>query len=253
MVFSLGSVGAHSRRPSHLGRSPGLLLDIEGRSFLHDPSSAGYFRKVVMARLHRLDETMLLLDESWRCRAPAAIRRAHPDVGQAFPSRGGSGDARDMSRTDSVSRVIRAGPERVFPALVEAEALARWLPPAGMSGRFERFEAVPGGTYRLVLMYDDDTRAAGKTTSSSEVVEARFVDIVPNVRVVQAVDFVSDDPAFAGTMTMTWELSAEGAATRVELRAEDVPAGISREEHETGMASSLANLAAFVEGTDLPQ
>ena len=44
--------------------------------------------------------------------------------------------------------------------------------------------------------------------------EARFVDVVPNVRVVQAVDFVSDDPAFAGTMTMTWELSAENAGTQ---------------------------------------
>ena len=158
-----------------------------------------------------------------------------------------------MSRTDSVSRVIRADPERVFPALVDAEALSRWLPPAGMSGRFEKFVAVPGGSYRLVLTYDDDTAAVGKTTSSSDVVEARFVDIVPDERVVQAVDFVSDDPAFAGTMTMTWELSAEGSGTRVELRAEDVPSGISREDHETGMASSLANLAAFVEGADLEE
>jgi hypothetical protein len=60
-------------------------------------------------------------------------------------------------------------------------------------------------------------------------VEARFVEIVPNVRVVQAVDFVSDDPAFAGTMTMTWELSAETAGTRVEIRAVDVPPDISPE------------------------
>lgn len=153
-----------------------------------------------------------------------------------------------MSRTDSVSRVIRAEPGRVFPALVDAEALVQWLPPSGMSGRFERFDAVPGGSYRLVLTYDGVSHGQGKATPDSDIVEARFVDIVANVRVVQAVDFVSDDPAFVGTMTMTWELSAEESGTLVELRADDVPAGISAEDHAAGMASSLANLAAFVEG-----
>jgi hypothetical protein len=58
-------------------------------------------------------------------------------------------------------------------------------------------------------------------------VEAGFVDIVTGARVVQAVDFVSDDPAYAGTMTMTWQLAAEPGGTRVEIRADDVPAGIS--------------------------
>jgi hypothetical protein len=61
------------------------------------------------------------------------------------------------------------------------------------------------------------------------------------------VDFVSDDPAFAGTMTMTWELSANNSGTRVEIRADDVPAGISPEDHAIGMASSLANLATYLE------
>jgi uncharacterized protein YndB with AHSA1/START domain len=58
-----------------------------------------------------------------------------------------------------------------------------------MSGRFERFDARPGGSYRLVLTYDDDSAGSGKATPSSDVVEARFVDVVPGVRVVQAVDF----------------------------------------------------------------
>jgi hypothetical protein len=70
---------------------------------------------------------------------------------------------------------------------------------------------------------------------------------VPGARVVQAVDFVSDDPAFAGTMTMTWQLSAVAEGTRVEVRAEDVPTGISAEDHAAGMASSLANLAEYLE------
>jgi len=152
-----------------------------------------------------------------------------------------------MSRTDSASRVIVAPPHRVFAALVDPDALAAWLPPAGMTGRFERFDARPGGSYRMVLTYADASAAPGKTTAGSDVVEARFVDIVPGVRVVQAVTFVADDPAFAGTMTMTWAVTATEDGTRVDIRADGVPAGISAEDHAAGLASSLANLAAHVE------
>jgi uncharacterized protein YndB with AHSA1/START domain len=116
-----------------------------------------------------------------------------------------------------------------------------------MTGRFERFDARPGGSFRLVLTYKDGSSGSGKATPESDIVEARFIDIVPNTRVVQAVDFVSDDPAFAGTMTMTWELSVQDDGTRVEIRADDVPTGIAPEDHVAGMESSLANLAAFVE------
>jgi uncharacterized protein YndB with AHSA1/START domain len=144
--------------------------------------------------------------------------------------------------------VIAAPPDRVYAALVDPEALTAWLPPDGMSGRFERFDAKPGGSYRLVLTYADASAAPGKTTADSDVVEAHFVEIVPGVRVVQAVNFVSDDPAQAGTMTMTWEVTAVEDGTRVEFRAEDVPAGISAEDHAAGLTSSLANLAEHLEG-----
>jgi uncharacterized protein YndB with AHSA1/START domain len=116
-----------------------------------------------------------------------------------------------------------------------------------MTGRFERFDARPGGSYRLVLAYDENSSGSGKSNPDADIVEARFLEVVPNVRVVQAVDFASDDPAFAGTMTMTWELSTERGGTRVEIRADDVPSGITSEDHATGMQSSLANLTAFVE------
>jgi uncharacterized protein YndB with AHSA1/START domain len=152
-----------------------------------------------------------------------------------------------VTRTDTASRVISAPVERVFAALVDPDALTAWLPPDRMSGRFERFDARPGGSYRMVLTYADASTAPGKAAADSDVIEARFVDIVPGVRVVQAVDFVSDDPAYAGTMTMTWEVSPVGGGTRVEIRADDVPAGISAEDHAAGLASSLANLAAYVE------
>jgi uncharacterized protein YndB with AHSA1/START domain len=152
-----------------------------------------------------------------------------------------------MSRTDTGSRVIAAPPERVFAALVDPEALTTWLPPDGMRARFERFDARPGGSYRMVLTYDDASAAMGKASADSDIVEARFVEITPGVRVVQTVDFVADDPAYAGTMTMTWALTAVDGGTRVEIRADDVPAGISAEDHAAGLASSLANLAAYLE------
>ena len=53
---------------------------------------------------------------------------------------------------------------------------------------------------------------------------------------MQAVDFVSDDPRFAGTMTMTWAVSEAGDGTRVDIRADDVPDGISAEDHAAGHA-----------------
>jgi uncharacterized protein YndB with AHSA1/START domain len=152
-----------------------------------------------------------------------------------------------VDRVDAASRLIAATPEKVFAALVDADALSSWLPPSGMSGRFEHFDARPGGSYRLILRYPDRSGGRGKATDNSDIVEARFVEIVPDARVVQAIDFVSDDPAFAGTMTMTWEVVPVGESTRVEIRAENVPAGISTEDHAVGLNSSLANLARYAE------
>ena len=152
-----------------------------------------------------------------------------------------------MPRTDTASRVIAASPERVYDAFVDPEALVAWLPPGGMSGRFERFDLRPGGSYRMVLTYPDASGSPGKATADADVVEARFVDVVPGVRVVQAVDFVSDDPTFAGTMTMTWEVTAVDGGTRVAITADDVPDGITADDHAEGIASSLANLADHLE------
>lgn len=144
--------------------------------------------------------------------------------------------------------MIAASPERVYAALVDPEALTAWLPPAGMTGTFERFDPRPGGSYRLVLTYADASASQGKTTAESDVVESRFIDLVPGVRVVQAVDFVSDDPSYAGTMTMTWEITEVGGGTRVDIVADSVPDGIAADDHAAGMASSLVNLAEYLEG-----
>ena len=151
-----------------------------------------------------------------------------------------------MPRVDVASRVLDAPILRVYQALIDPVALEAWLPPAGMIGRFEHFDLRPGGSYRLVLTYLDDAVGSGKTTANADVVEARFVELESGKRVVQAVQFVSADPAFAGTMTMTWEVTAVGIGTLVTIAASGVPEGISEHDHAVGLASSLANLATHL-------
>lgn len=140
--------------------------------------------------------------------------------------------------------MIDASSVRVYKALTDPDAVQEWLPPAGMTGRVERFEPREGGAIRIVLEYEGDE--AGKAGDGTDVVEGRFVEVSPGVRVVQDVDFVSDDPAFAGTMRMTWEVTARGARSEVVFRAENVPSGITAEDHRAGLEASLRNLARFV-------
>src|SRR5690606_26401359 len=83
---------------------------------------------------------------------------------------------RTMTRTDTASRLIAAPVEQVFAALIDQDALTAWLPPDGMTGRFEHFDPTPGGSYVLTLTYDDPTGAPGKATADSDIVEARYVD-----------------------------------------------------------------------------
>lgn len=150
------------------------------------------------------------------------------------------------ARTDEVSMLIRAPKAIIYRALLDADARLAWLPPDGMIGRIERFDPRVGGEYRMVLTYKDPTGNAGKSAPDSDVVEARFLALVPDERVVEAIDFESEDPAFAGTMIMTWTLRAVDDGTEVRVTAAQVPEGISAEDHRAGMRSSLQNLAAFV-------
>jgi len=150
-------------------------------------------------------------------------------------------------RTDRASRIVYATPAAIYGAFVDPEAQARWLPPAGMTGRFDAFDPRPGGHYRLTLTYSGSHAGGGKSAADADRVAGRFVELIPGERIVQTADFESDDPAFAGTMTMIWSLRPVSDGTEVTIEAFDVPPGISAEDHAQGMASTLANLAAFLE------
>jgi uncharacterized protein YndB with AHSA1/START domain len=151
-----------------------------------------------------------------------------------------------VSHTDVGRATVEASAHEVFAALVDAEARTIWLPPAGMSGRFDWFDATPGGGYRMTLSYDDE-ETRGKSTANTDVVEVRFIAVDEPRRVVEEVDFVSDDPDFAGTMTMTWSLQPVDGRTRVTVTATGVPDGISSEDHVMAFASTLSNLNQYVQ------
>lgn len=149
-------------------------------------------------------------------------------------------------RTHKAFRDIHATPAAVYRAFLTREAMSSWLPPAGAKGVFDAFEPHAGGRFRLTLTFD---AAQGKSTEHSDVVHGWFTEFVPDRRIAMVVEFDSTDAAFAGRMTMTWELQATSTGTRVTTIAGHVPVGISQGDHEIGMQSSLANLAAFVERT----
>jgi len=152
----------------------------------------------------------------------------------------------DHLRIDTASLIIAAPADTIYRAFVDRAALLTWLPPAGMTGELLEFDPRPGGAFRMALHYN--APGHGKTAEDTDVVDAEFAELVPGHRLVQLVRFKSDDSAFAGTMRMVWDLEPAPGGTRVIFLAEDVPPGISKEDHDTGLRSSLDNLAKYVMG-----
>ena len=116
-----------------------------------------------------------------------------------------------------------------------------------MRMEFYAFDAREGGIFRMALIYDDPTQR-GKSSEHADVVEGRFLVLETDTRVVERVTFCSDDPVFAGEMTITTSLDPVAGGTEVSIVCEEVPSGISAADHEAGMASTLENLARFTEG-----
>lgn len=151
-------------------------------------------------------------------------------------------------RTDWASRVIAATPRTIYQAFLDPEAVASWRPPDGMKARIYAFEPREGGNFRMAFAYiDAEHTVRGKTSDDADVFHGRFLELVPHERIVELVEFESDDPAFAGAMTVTTTLSPVSGGTEVTIRCENVPSGIRPSDHQAGMISTLRNLAAFTE------
>lgn len=150
-----------------------------------------------------------------------------------------------MSRVDQAKRLIQAQPATIYRAFATAQALESWLPPKGMSGKVLAFDFREGGRYRMRLTYEVPHDVPGKSSAHADDVEVRILKLIPDHRIEQAVVFDAEDPAFAGTMKITWTFQALAQGTEVTVRCEDVPEGIRPEDHAKGLASTLENLAAF--------
>jgi uncharacterized protein YndB with AHSA1/START domain len=134
----------------------------------------------------------------------------------------------------------------VYAALVDADAVAEWKVPDGMTCQVHAFDPQVGGTVRISLTYETSSDA-GKSTAHTDTYRGRFVELVPNERVVEIDEFETADPAFCGEMKITISLVDSDGGTDVLGVHEGLPAGVSVSDNEAGWRSSLARLAALVE------
>jgi len=148
-------------------------------------------------------------------------------------------------RTDTASLVIIASPQSIYQAFLAPEAIAAWRPPAGMTCKIYDFNPQQGGTFRMSFGYEDNT-VPGKTSAHEDVFHGQFLELIPGKRIVELVEFESDNPAFAGKMTITTSLEPVEGGTAVTFICENVPVGILPGDHYEGMMSSLQNLATFL-------
>ncbi len=130
---------------------------------------------------------------------------------------------------------------------MDPESVASWRPPKGMTGKVLAFDPRVGGSYRMAFYYPDSERGRGKSTPEADHFEGCFVELLPDEKIVETVEFESDDPAFAGVMKITTTLVPVTGGTKVTFVAENAPAGIGAAEHKAGMDSTLKNLANFIE------
>jgi uncharacterized protein YndB with AHSA1/START domain len=148
-----------------------------------------------------------------------------------------------------VSRVIDAPREAVYRAYLDRDSLAAWLPPGAMTGVVHAFDAREGGSFSMSLVYPKGDRSArGKTTENTDTFRGRFVTLIPNERIVWAVEFESADSAFAGEMIVATTLAPAAGGTEVTIRCDNIPAGVRLEDNEAGCRSSLEKLASFLAG-----
>jgi uncharacterized protein YndB with AHSA1/START domain len=149
------------------------------------------------------------------------------------------------------SRVIKARAGDLYDAFMDPAALAAWLPPAEMTGVIHEFDARVGGGYRMSLFYPPSERNfRGKTAEREDMVNVRFVELVPPRRIVEAVSFVTTDPALLGEMAHTVTFEAAAGGTEVTLVFENLPPGLRAEDNDAGARLSLEQLARRFEGQE---
>ena len=142
-----------------------------------------------------------------------------------------------MPSTIRLHRVLRAPPERVYRAFLDADAMVKWLPPNGFTGKVQHVDARPGGSYKMSF--------TNFTTGSSHSFGGQYVELVPHERIRYTDRF--DDPNLPGAMHVTISLTKVFCGTELNVTQEGVPDIIPAEACYLGWQESLALLAKLVE------
>jgi len=139
--------------------------------------------------------------------------------------------------TVQLHRVLRATPERVYRAFLDADAMAKWLPPNGFTGKVHHLDAQVGGAYKMSF--------TNFTTGRSHTFGGTFLELKPHERIRHVDKF--DDPNLPGEMVTTITLKPVFCGTDLSITQEGIPAAIPPEGCYLGWQESLTLLAKLVE------
>jgi len=142
-----------------------------------------------------------------------------------------------MSNAVRLHRVLRATPEKVYRAFLDAEAMAKWLPPNGFTGKVHHLDAKVGGTYRMSF--------TNFTTGHSHSFGGKYLELVPHERIRHTDKF--DDPNLPGELQTTVSLKKVSCGTEVNIVQEGIPEAIPPEACYLGWQESLTLLAQLIE------
>ena len=141
------------------------------------------------------------------------------------------------TNTIRVHRVLKAPPERVYRAFLTPEAMCKWLPPNGFTGKVHHLDAKVGGTYKMSF--------TSFSTGASHAFGGKYLELRPNERIVNTDEF--DDPNLPGVMKTTVSLKQVSCGTELDVVQEGVPDVIPPEMCYLGWQESLVLLAQLVE------
>ena len=142
-----------------------------------------------------------------------------------------------MPSTIHLHRVLRAPPERIYKAFTDGDAMSKWLPPNGFTGKVHQIDARVGGTYKMSF--------TNFSTGSSHSFGGKYVELVPGERLRYTDQF--DDPNLPGTMITTIVLEKALMGTNLEITQEGIPDAIPADACYLGWQESLVLLGKLVE------
>ncbi len=145
------------------------------------------------------------------------------------------------THTVRLHRVLRARPEKVYRAFLDPEAMVKWLPPHGFTGKVHHLDARTGGTYRMSF--------TNLGTGRSHAFGGTFLELIPNERIKHTDTF--EDPGLPGEMQTRISLKPVLVGTELTIVQEGIPEAIPPEACHLGWQESLALLAQLVEA-DIP-